>query len=381
MNLPCRLSGPIWPGFRIVISPERVGARAAGANEGSGGEEQTEHRKLTPISDLRTLRVGALGSHVTVLPFRCGTPRCTESWLRSSAASSAAMLLLSLFAPPSVVSLRSTEQLNRIANRAIKVGRHQDALKCYETALTSGSDPCRTPLLHALHLQRMQRPSAQVRAAFSQGAFIDRGNPRLLAELLIAWGLFESKQAEMGRAVRLLRRAVHLDASKSDVLRWRMFRTALDAQQRGDRERAGARAPPRVAATMEARRRPRSPCAARRCGTRCRSRTSAGAGGPSATRTRRSGTTRRACARARRATTGASRSTSDAPRRDARHRLARRRRLGRRAARGVRGARVPDGDRRRSATASSSARGRRSPRRARASPPPETAAGCARPRS
>ena len=49
------------------------------------------------------------------------------------------MLLLSLFAPPSVVSLRSTEQLNRIANRAIKVGRHQDALKCYETALTSGS--------------------------------------------------------------------------------------------------------------------------------------------------------------------------------------------------------------------------------------------------
>ena len=162
------------------------------------------------------------------------------------------MLLLSLFAPPSVVSLRSTEQLNRIANRAIKVGRHQDALKCYETALTSGSDPCRTPLLHALHLQRMQRPSAQVRAAFSQGAFIDRGNPRLLAELLIAWGLFESKQAEMGRAVRLLRRAVHLDASKSDVLRWRMFRTALDAQQRGDRERAGARAPPRVAATMEA---------------------------------------------------------------------------------------------------------------------------------
>ena len=30
MNLPCRLSGPIWPGFRIVISPERVGARAAG---------------------------------------------------------------------------------------------------------------------------------------------------------------------------------------------------------------------------------------------------------------------------------------------------------------------------------------------------------------
>ena len=177
----------------------------SGANEGSGGEEQTEHRKLTPISDLRTLRVGALGSHVTVLPFRCGTPRCTESWLRSSAASSAAMLLLSLFAPPSVVSLRSTEQLNRIANRAIKVGRHQDALKCYETALTSGSDPCRTPLLHALHLQRMQRPSAQVRAAFSQGAFIDRGNPRLLAELLIAWGLFESKQAEMGRAVRLLR--------------------------------------------------------------------------------------------------------------------------------------------------------------------------------
>ena len=137
------------------------------------------------------------------------------------------MLLLSLFAPPSVVSLRSTEQLNRIANRAIKVGRHQDALKCYETALTSGSDPCRTPLLHALHLQRMQRPSAQVRAAFSQGAFIDRGNPRLLAELLIAWGLFESKQAEMGRAVRLLRRAVHLDASKSDVLRWRMFRTCL----------------------------------------------------------------------------------------------------------------------------------------------------------
>ena len=84
------------------------------------------------------------------------------------------MLLLSLFAPPSVVSLRSTEQLNRIANRAIKVGRHQDALKCCEPLRRER--PCRTPLLHALHLQRMQRPSAQVRAAFSQGAFIDRGN-------------------------------------------------------------------------------------------------------------------------------------------------------------------------------------------------------------
>ena len=80
------------------------------------------------------------------------------------------MLLLSLFAPPSVVSLRSTEQLNRIANRAIKVGRHQDALKCYETALTSGSDPCRTPLLHAL--------SQTVLAARAHGAARDRARER-----------------------------------------------------------------------------------------------------------------------------------------------------------------------------------------------------------
>ena len=74
-------------------------------------------------------------------------------------------------------------------------------------------------LLTALHLQRLGEYEL-ARDAFAQGVLQHRDD----AQLLQAWGLFESKHGCSRRALLLLKRAVSLDSSLGKVLRWRRFR-------------------------------------------------------------------------------------------------------------------------------------------------------------
>ena len=123
-------------------------------------------------------------------------------------------------------SVRSTEQLHAIANRAVKRGKFEEACECYSLAarheLSKGEKQGvgRAFLLLALTQQRLGEIEL-ARQAFSTGIALHRTDARLMQ----AWGLFESKHGSMSRALRLLRRAVALDPSLSSVLRWKIFRT------------------------------------------------------------------------------------------------------------------------------------------------------------
>lgn len=108
--------------------------------------------------------------------------------------------------------------LHSIARVAVGNRRCGDALSCYIRAV----DECGSGtsfLLLALHLKRMGESEHVVRHVFSEGV---RADPQH-AKLLQAWGLFESKLGQHSRAFLLVSRAVRLDASLRDVLRWRTF--------------------------------------------------------------------------------------------------------------------------------------------------------------
>lgn len=120
----------------------------------------------------------------------------------------------------SVALCRQEQALHRVARSACLAGRNAEAQRCYEIAMQSWGS-ARSFLLAALCYQRVGRIE-DARATFSTGIRYNRDD----AKLMQAWGLFESKHGELGRAVRLLKRAVTLDPSLHSVLRWRRFRGA-----------------------------------------------------------------------------------------------------------------------------------------------------------
>jgi hypothetical protein len=137
------------------------------------------------------------------------------------------------------------EALHRAANRAIKTGRLDEAMQCYDIATRHSACCSRTFMLKAL-LQRRLGAVDGARAAFEAGAArlmirdpagaagasqptldLDawpRASRKEDAQLLQAWGLFESKHGDLQFAYNLLKAAVCLDRNLAGVLRWRMFR-------------------------------------------------------------------------------------------------------------------------------------------------------------
>ena len=123
------------------------------------------------------------------------------------------------FRPPVMLAQREA-RLHEIARKAILKHEFEDAIQCYGLAMERPEwQSPRTFLLAALLHSRLGHPE-QARAAFAEGVLHHRND----AKLMQAWGLFESKQGELRRAVRLLKRAVTLDSSLHKVLEWRMFR-------------------------------------------------------------------------------------------------------------------------------------------------------------
>lgn len=120
---------------------------------------------------------------------------------------------------PSMLAAREA-QLHNVARKHILRGYVEDAHQCYQIAIEEWGSP-RSFLLAALLMSRCGRVT-DARQYFSSGVVTHRTD----AQLLQAWGLFESKQDVSGRAVRLLRRAVKLDPSLEPVLSWSRFRDA-----------------------------------------------------------------------------------------------------------------------------------------------------------
>ena len=118
------------------------------------------------------------------------------------------------------ISKLAEMRLHTIAKSHIKVGNHQTALQCYQTAAEHGNDR-RSHLLLVLHMQRCGAPKTHTRDAFRCGLLSDPDD----ATLLQAWALYESKLDNMHRAVHLLRRAVRVDRSAIGALRWKKFKT------------------------------------------------------------------------------------------------------------------------------------------------------------
>ena len=345
MNLPCRLSGPIWPGFRIVISPERVGARAAGPTKAAAVKSRPSiangHRSQTfPTRD-----VGALGTHVTCAPLSLRHPAVHRKLV--------ALLgrLLGRHAAP--------EPLRPALGRLAAVDRAAEP-DC-EPRDQGGPAPGRAQVLRdgANERERSVPHAAAARAPPAADAAPVGAGPRRL----------QPGRVHRPRQPAAARRAPH----RVGPLR---VEAGGDGPRRAAAPPRGAprRVEERRAAVADVPHRPRR-AAARRPRARGRARAAARRGddgGGGAARDRRAppaGAVHGAdpeprLARAARARRGpgevvrrAGRARgpaaqllapvarrADAPRRDARHRCARRRRLGRRAARGVRGARVPDGD-------------------------------------
>ena len=117
------------------------------------------------------------------------------------------------------ISQPAERRLQALAREAVVSGDHRAALQCYRTAALHGCDS-RSHLLLALHYQRMKR-CADAEYAFRNGVACDREN----VQLLQAWALYESKNGNMKRAVRLLVRAAACDRSAIGALRWKIFRS------------------------------------------------------------------------------------------------------------------------------------------------------------
>ncbi|CAM9222526.1 unnamed protein product [Phaeothamnion confervicola] len=131
-------------------------------------------------------------------------------------------------------------RLHLSARKAIKRGRPVWARSFYELVMYHWNErPCdcalaQSYLLLGLLEQKEKRPH-NARAAFREGC---ARCPRC-ARLYQAWALFESKQGNLRRARQLIERAVRLDASLKDVLRWRIFAAASDAADAAEAAAAG----------------------------------------------------------------------------------------------------------------------------------------------
>lgn len=102
------------------------------------------------------------------------------------------------------------------ARRALKGTHFGLAERYYLRAIVLAPSQTRSYLLYALHVAQRRDPTL-ARELFHQGLCAD---PRD-AQLLQAWGLFESKQGRLHRAQRLLLRSVHLEPRNAPVLRWK----------------------------------------------------------------------------------------------------------------------------------------------------------------
>ena len=117
---------------------------------------------------------------------------------------------------------RREEQLHQVARQAILHRDFDEAIQCYTLAKSlPGFRSSRSYLLSALLHSRLGQLE-EARQSFSEGVLMHRTD----AKLIQAWGLFESKQGRLRRAMLLLRRAVALDESLDGVLRWRKFARA-----------------------------------------------------------------------------------------------------------------------------------------------------------
>ena len=103
--------------------------------------------------------------------------------------------------PPPVALAAREAKLHSIARREVLAGRSTEAQKAYELAIEHWGSG-RSFLLFALMQSRLGLVD-DCRQTFRQGI---SHNPKD-ANLMQAWGLFESEQGEMTLAVRLLRRA------------------------------------------------------------------------------------------------------------------------------------------------------------------------------
>jgi hypothetical protein len=130
---------------------------------------------------------------------------------------------------------RTVNTLHRTAKRAIHSKRFNDAERCYEILLQSSATATpRTFMLKALLEQRLGL-MANARKTFRAGyrawkrkkvardEFTEK-DIHEEAQLLQAWGLFESKHGTLDLAKYLVQNAVSLDNSLRRVLDWQMFR-------------------------------------------------------------------------------------------------------------------------------------------------------------
>jgi hypothetical protein len=147
-----------------------------------------------------------------------------------------------LLTQPSRAS-KTIETLHRTARRAIHSGRFDDAGQCYNLLLMSPATATpRTFMLKALLQQRVgslkkARKTFQAgwrawkRKVLAGASFTDK-EVREEAQLLQAWGLYESKHGTIDVASFLVQTAVSLDSSLHRVLDWKMFRDYRSAVSR-----------------------------------------------------------------------------------------------------------------------------------------------------
>ena len=113
------------------------------------------------------------------------------------------------------------KRLHRMARLFTLNGAFDDAMKCHEKACSMFGS-ARSFLLAALLYSRAGEAQL-ARATFAEGILRHRDD----AQLMQAWGLFESKQDQPRRAFQLVKRAVALDPSLAGVLQWRRFRDPI----------------------------------------------------------------------------------------------------------------------------------------------------------
>lgn len=136
---------------------------------------------------------------------------------------------------PAPVALVSREaRLHSVARRAALAGRSSEAQQAYNLAIEHWGSG-RSFLLSAL-LQSRLGLVEDCRRTFIKGNVHHPTD----ASLIQAWGLFESKQGELRRALWLLRRAVTLNPELSGVLRWKIFEEAAAAVASARTSRAAA---------------------------------------------------------------------------------------------------------------------------------------------
>jgi tetratricopeptide (TPR) repeat protein len=168
------------------------------------------------------------------------------------------LLMCSRFGPPTVNSLDRGLRLQATANRLVKSGKLERALKLYETHIyawrcvpspvpteTAQEHVCtaRSFLLLALTCQRLGLVS-DARAAFREGArrFESTAAERecvqcraAAAQLYQSWGLMESKLGHYPLAWALVTKAVVLDKSNAAVLKWALWKQHLKPHMRKPR--------------------------------------------------------------------------------------------------------------------------------------------------